>query len=183
MTGGCAKYMCWLACLCMVIAVLLAYSRPVTVRRSSADKPISVVTIHHELAIPERPDHYRPDVPLARDLQEILHTACAEYGVDYALALAVMETESGFDPDAVGPDGHDIGLYQIRSSNHAWLQGETGADPLTPDGNIKCGVWLIWYLLGRCDSTEAALTAYRYGHDNGTSGYANAVMEAAEKWR
>lgn len=33
------------------------------------------------------------------------------------------------------------------------------------------------------EGREAALTAYRWGHDNGKRTYAAAVFEAAEKWR
>lgn len=119
--------------------------------------------------------YFRVDVPLDYELQDRLHTACERYGVDYALALGAIEVESGFDAEAVGIDGHDIGLFQIRTSNHT--------DPMTPEGNIECGVWLLGYLLDRCDTTDAALTAYRWGHDNGDRWYAEAVLEAAERWR
>ena len=98
---------------------------------------------------------------------------------------AVMEQESGFNPDAVGPDGHDIGLFQIRRSNHSWLTEETGADPMTPEGNIVCGVWFLSYLYDYCgESWSAALTCWRWGPGHGeTSEYASAVLAGAEKWR
>ncbi len=129
------------------------------------------------------PEDYNPAIPLSVGLQAVLREACEEYGVPIHLALGVMERESGFDPEAVGMDGKDIGLYQIRTSNHEWLTGATGADPMTPDGNIRCGVWLLGYLLGRYDTQEAALTAYRWGRDNGKRSYATAVLEEAEEWR
>ena len=121
--------------------------------------------------------------PLSDELYIVLLDACEESGVEVSLALGVIEVESGFDVDAIGPDGKDIGLYQIRTSNHIWLMSETGADPMTPDGNIECGVWMLGYLLDRYDTQDAALTAYRWGQDNGTRTYAAAVFEAAEKWR
>lgn len=121
--------------------------------------------------------------PLSDELYIILLDACEESGVEVPLALGVIEVESGFDVDAIGPDGKDIGLYQIRTSNHAWLTSETGADPMTPAGNIECGVWMLGYLLGRYETQDAALTAYRWGHDNGERTYAAAVFEAAEEWR
>lgn len=121
--------------------------------------------------------------PLSDELYIVLLDACEENGVEVPLALGVIEVESGFDVDAIGPDGKDIGLYQIRTSNHAWLTSETGADPMTPDGNIECGVWMLGYLLDRYETQGAALTAYRWGQDNGTRTYAATVFEAAEKWR
>ena len=121
--------------------------------------------------------------PLSDELYIVLLDACEDSGVEVPLALGVIEVESGFDVDAIGPDGKDIGLYQIRTSNHAWLTSETGADPMTPDGNIECGVWMLGYLLDRYETQDAALTAYRWGQDNGTRTYAATVFEAAEKWR
>ena len=126
--------------------------------------------------------YFREDVPLDYSLQDHLHTACEANNVPYHVALGLIWVESRFDPEAVGPDGYDIGLFQIRTSNHAWLSAETGADPLTPAGNIECGVWLIGYLLNRYEATDAALTAYRWGHDNGDRIYANKVLRAAEAW-
>lgn len=129
--------------------------------------------------------YYREDVPLDFVYQDILQTACGNNGVPYELALAVIEQESQFDPDAIGPDGHDVGLFQIRKSNHDWLMEATGADPTTPNGNILCGVWFLAYLYDYCgQSWNAALTCWRWGPGNGeTSEYAEAVLSGMEKWR
>ncbi|MCI8538276.1 MAG: lytic transglycosylase domain-containing protein [Oscillospiraceae bacterium] len=126
--------------------------------------------------------YYSDEIPLDYLYQDILRTACEQYGVPYALALAVIETESGFDLEAVGADGRDVGLFQIRTSNHAWLSEETGADPAAPAGNIVCGVWLLGHLLGEYGNAESALTAYRWGQDNGSRDYARTVLAAAERW-
>lgn len=135
-----------------------------------------------ELALLEQ-GYFSDAIPLDYLYQDILRSACERYSVPYTLALAVIETESGFDVDAVGVDGRDIGLFQIRESNHEWLSNETGMDPKNPAGNIECGVWLLGYLLDEYDNTESALTAYRWGHDNGTRKYANAVLVLANKWK
>lgn len=134
-----------------------------------------------ELALLEQ-GYYSDEIPLDYLYQDVCRSACERYGVPYPLALAVIETESGFDLEAVGADGRDVGLFQIRTGNHAWLSQETGADPMTPAGNIKCGVWLLGYLLEENGSTESALTVYRWGCDNGRRAYAQAVLAAAERW-
>jgi len=134
-----------------------------------------------ELALLEQ-GYYSDEIPLDYLHQDICRSACERYDVPYPLALAVIETESGFDPQATGPDGRDVGLFQLRVSNHAWLSEETGADPMTPAGNIECGVWLLGHLLEENGSAESALTAYRWGRDNGRPAYAQAVLAAAERW-
>lgn len=122
------------------------------------------------------------DIPLPPELVAVLVAECEAEGVPLDIALAVMEQESGFNPDAVGPDGHDIGLLQIRRSNHSWLTEETGADPMTPEGNIVCGVWFLGYLYDYAGSWPAALTCWRWGPGHGeTSEYASAVLAGAEK--
>lgn len=152
--------------------------------------PVRLEAVGEDPAEPERitlaleeQGYSRADVPLSYDLQDALHTACVRYDIDYPVALGIIEVESNFQADAVGVDGHDIGLFQIRTSNHAWLSKETGADPTTHEGNIECGVWLIRYLLNQYGSLDTALTAYRYGYDNGSRDYSDKVLSAAEHWR
>ena len=133
---------------------------------------------------PVETEDYYSYIPLSQDLAEAMLDSCEAQDVPLELALSVMEHESGFRPDAIGPDGEDYGLFQIRRSNHDWLESETGADPMTPEGNIICGVWFMAYLYDYCDGDwAAALTCWRYGPGNGeTSDYAEEVLEGAARW-
>ena len=126
---------------------------------------------------------------LAYDLQEIMQDRCEVYGVPYALALAIAEVETHFDPDAVSPT-HDYGLMQINQVNHEWLQG-LGMDPLTHAGNIEAGLYIIGGYLDTYGDTERALMAYNNGPggarklwDAGTyqTDYTRKVMAALEHW-
>lgn len=149
-----------------------------------ADKPIEAAVAYQrpvEMGSIEDLIEYRNPTPLSDELFRAVDAAADTYNVPICLALGLIEVESGFDAEAVGPDGEDIGLCQIRTSNHAWLMSETGADPMTPEGNIQCGMWLLGDLLSRHD-TMGALTAYRWGRDTGDREYANKVMEAAGAW-
>ena len=149
-----------------------------------SDKPIAAAAAYQrpvETGRIEELIEYRNPTPLSDELFRAVDAAADTYHVPLCLALGLIEVESGFDAEAVGPDGEDIGLCQIRTSNHAWLMSETGADPMTPEGNIQCGMWLLGDLLSRHD-TMGALTAYRWGRDTGDREYANKVMEAAWAW-
>lgn len=131
----------------------------------------------------EEPEDYSY-IPLSQDLAETLVDGCESLGVPLELALSVIEHESGFQSDAIGPDGEDYGLFQIRRSNHDWLESETGADPMTPEGNITCGVWFLSYLYDYCgEDWPEALTCWRYGPGNGdTCEYAEEVLAGAAQW-
>ena len=121
---------------------------------------------------PDKPA-YDPAVPLPEDLQYILWVACEEHDVDPAIALGLIEVESGFDP------GADNGLcYGLMQLNRRYFPSG-----LPPGENVQYGVEYLGQLLARHSTVEAALTAYNAGHDTGSRIYANAVLAAAEKWR
>lgn len=144
-------------------------------------------------ATPE-PVRYRDDIVsegrlLSYELQEIMQDCCEEYEVPYALALAIAEVETHFDPDAVSSTS-DYGLMQINKSNHEWLL-EIGLDPMTHAGNIEAGVYIISQHLQAYGEPELALMAYNCGPtgarrlwDAGTyqTDYTRKVMTAFEYW-
>ena len=175
-----------------IFDALLADKPPVTVA-TSAPEPTSTPPPTAPAETPELVRH-RDDIVsdgrlLAYDLQEIMQDQCERYGVPYALALAIAEVETHFDPDAVSPT-HDYGLMQINQVNHEWLQG-LGMDPLTHAGNIEAGLYIIGGYLDTYGDTEMALMAYNNGPggarklwDAGTyqTDYTRKVMTALEHW-
>lgn len=116
--------------------------------------------------------YLRDDVPLSYELQDVLQTECERCGVDYALALGLIETESGFDPEA--DNGLCYGLMQLNRNYFP--------DKLTPAENIQAGIEYLAYQLDRYETVEAALCSYNAGHDTGARTYANKVLEKAEAW-
>jgi soluble lytic murein transglycosylase-like protein len=100
-------------------------------------------------------------------IADVLMSAEQEHGLDALLALAVMEQESGFRPDAVGPGG--VGLMQINPSVGRSVAEELGIpwkgrrallDPVT---NSRIGVSYLLEMLNRFGKRELALTAYNMG--------------------
>lgn len=83
------------------------------------------------------------DIPLSYELQEYTFMQCLKYDVDPVLALAVMKTESNFNPDTVS-ETKDYGIMQINECNHKWLSDAFGdIDFLDAKDNIKCGVYML----------------------------------------
>lgn len=157
-------------------------------RARAEAEPIPVASVHIELPQPSlepalapaqeplptpTPAPYDPDVPLSLELQLVLDEVCAETGVPVALALGLIEVESGFQADAVSPSGC-VGLCQL---NPLYFP-----DELSPADNIRYGVRHLGELLERYGDTAAALTSYNAGHDTGARSYAGAVLAAAERW-
>ena len=116
--------------------------------------------------------YFREDVPLSYDLQDALHAICDEAGVEYALALGLIQYESGFDPEA--RNGVSYGLCQLNTRYFP--------DDLSPEDNLAAGIGWLGQLLERYD-TRTALDIYHSGHDTGDTVYPGVVMAYAEKWR
>ena len=138
--------------------------------------------------------YFSEEIPLSYDLQDVMRTACAEYGCPYPLALAVAEVESYFDMDAVGAVG-EVGIMQLNPGpeNTYWvnLKAETNHDPTTPAGNIVCGVYLLGTHLVNYGDTQKALMAYNMGPGGAAQAwaagitsteYSAKVMEAMDRW-
>ena len=138
--------------------------------------------------------YFSEEIPLSYDLQDVMRTACAEYGCPYPLALAVAEVESHFDMDAVGAVG-EVGIMQLNQGpeNTYWinLEAETGEDPTTPAGNIICGAYLLGTHMANYGEPEKALMAYNMGPGGAAQAwaagitsteYSAKVMEAMDRW-
>ncbi len=156
--------------------------------------PLPTETTTPATEVTQEPERYRLDITsdgrlLSFELQEWMQTYCEQYGVPYALALAIAEVETHFDPDAVSYT-NDHGLMQINEINHEALL-EIGIDPLTHEGNIHAGVYIIAGHLDRYGDPELALMAYNCGPtgarrlwDQGIyeTEYSRKVMTAYEYW-
>ena len=120
-----------------------------------------------------QPFTYNPDIPLRESLQCILWGTCLEYGVPLEYALAIIQTESGFQEDADSGAAH--GLMQLHKYYY---------DPNMPPGeNIIAGVKLLSDNYAKYGNWPAAITSYAVGHDNGTRAYWQIIEYRAEHWK
>ena len=101
--------------------------------------------------------------------QEAVEKYSQEYSVDEALVYAVINCESGFDPEAVSAAGA-MGLMQITPETFAWLQTkDETADTLSddmlydPETNIKYGILLLSLNLEEFGDVKTVLASYNAG--------------------
>lgn len=132
---------------------------------------------------------HNENIPLPFELQETMQQTCEKYGVPYALALAVAESESSFDLEA--DSGTCWGVMQIHPINYPRLR-ENGIEPTEYEGNITAGVFLLGELLEKYTDTHKALMAYNCGETGAkrlwkegymTSKYSVKVVTLSEKWQ
>ena len=112
---------------------------------------------------------FRPlDCKLSEELQEYTYYLCQHNGVEFELVMAVMSTESAFDPEAVSGTG-DYGLMQINEINLPELADKLGITDITdPYQNIRGGVYLLGGYSAKYDNPARVVMAYNMG-DYGSS--------------
>ncbi|MDR2946430.1 MAG: transglycosylase SLT domain-containing protein [Candidatus Adiutrix sp.] len=92
----------------------------------------------------------------------LANNASAEYGVPTDVIMAVMQTESRFQPGAVSPTGVK-GLMQVTQKTYEGL-GFTG-DRSDPQNSVRAGTKLLGQLYAQYGNWEEALAAYNGGPD------------------
>ncbi len=93
------------------------------------------------------------------DIHRLARKYSRMYGMDPRLIMAVIEVESGYEPEAISSAGAE-GLMQIMPET----QKELGVEkPFDPEENIEAGVRYLRRMLDRFRSVELALAAYNAG--------------------
>ena len=91
-----------------------------------------------------------------------IEALCWEYGVDYEMVKAVIQTESDWNHKAVSTSGA-IGLMQVLPST-AWDEFKTPKEDLyDPYVNVTVGIKYLSHLNQHFDDMESTLTAYSHG--------------------
>ena len=176
----------------LVFAVAITASSWVAIPKETKVIPQELATpsriVVHMTEQNEPVNVYCEEIPLTPGWQAYTQDTCRRYGIDYALMLGLMETESSFRFDA--DSGWAFGICQIGYINEEWLAAD-GIDIRSKMGNIEAGCYILADYLERYTESQA-LMAYNMGEYGATelweqgiyeSEYSRTVLDAAEKWR
>jgi hypothetical protein len=119
----------------------------------------------------------KSDVHEIRDVSRAILQECELHGVDPLFILAIIESESNFDPEAISPTGAR-GLMQIIPSTFRAMS--SAKKMLDPVENVRAGIKYVKYLydagFGKKGGPESILLAYNMG-----PGGALAVMRGEQE--
>lgn len=147
---------------------------------SAPEKTLTVtktveVPVYESAMLAETAEVFLYDIPLSDSLQRYIYEICADKDVPVTLALAMIEHESGFNPEAVSSTD-DYGLMQINSVNHNWLEEKyRTADMLNPYQNVFCGISIIGEYIEKYKDYGKALMAYNMGDYGAQKAWENGV--------
>lgn len=149
------------------------------------------VPVHESENLPQDTEVFLFDIPLSDSLQRYIYEICADEGVPVTLALAMIEHESGFNPEVISSTD-DYGLMQINAINHEWLEEKYRvADFLNPYQNAFCGIIIIGSYIEKYGDYGKALMAYNMGDygaqkswENGvtSSSYSTTILDLMQKY-
>ena len=97
------------------------------------------------------------DIPLSDDLQQYIHNLCEKYDISYAMVIAMIDVESGFNSKAVSST-NDYGLMQINSVNH-----KDNMDYLNPYDNVEQGIKALHRLTGEYNEADLVAMCWNCG--------------------
>jgi soluble lytic murein transglycosylase len=107
-----------------------------------------------------------------KQYEPIVTKYAEEYNLDADIIYAIINTESGFDPNAQSEVGAR-GLMQIMEDAFDWVKtrmpeddGATYGDMFDPELNVKYGAYLFYLLYEEYGDYSTALAAYHSGRGN-----------------
>lgn len=118
------------------------------------------------------------DIPLDKDLQMDLMSACEEFDIPYELACAVIWQETNYQNE-MGDSGNAYGYMQIWPQWHQDRMERIGAyDLMTPIDNFRVGCSILHDGYVNTGSYYDALSIY----NTGSSGHSWYADEVTSKW-
>lgn len=138
------------------------FTAPSETENVTVTETVEVPTYNPE-QLPEVGEIVYYDVPLSHNLQRFIYEVCADENVPVALAMAMIDHESHFNPEAVS-DTDDYGFMQINEINHSVLEEQFRcANMLDPYQNVFCGIKIIGFYIEKYEDYGKALMAYNMG--------------------
>src|SRR5699024_7462535 len=104
------------------------------------------------------------NLPSRDQMRTMIRQTAQRMGVDPALALAIAQQESGFNPAAVSP-ANAVGVMQVIPSSGQWASDLVGRELnlLDPQDNVTAGVAILRSLQNAGDSPEERIGGYYQG--------------------
>ncbi|GIW05577.1 MAG: hypothetical protein KatS3mg060_0382 [Dehalococcoidia bacterium] len=103
----------------------------------------------------------KEEVVIPEEIRERIARLCDAYDVDPYVITAMCWIESGFRPDAIGDDGHSVGLLQLHDEGLGF--GLSVEERKDPERNLEIGIRAHRSYRNEFGSVEVAIAAHNAG--------------------
>ena len=139
--------------------------------------PVRIEFVNAEVTEPEQTALYYDFIPMSKGNQAILFQALKEYHVGAGFALALIESESTFNVDAIAISGGTryYGAWQISEVNAYRFKEVYGLDITVPEDNLVAGCIMLHELIEKYGAeygTTYVINAYKGGEGAAAEWYA-----------
>ncbi|EIP6959081.1 lytic transglycosylase domain-containing protein [Salmonella enterica] len=121
-------------------------------------KQVQTESTQEVLEVYEKQLHSPSKVNVSQDISAIVKKYADKYNISEDLVVALIQTESAFNPKATSPKGAK-GLMQLMDVHSK----KNGIDPYDPEENIQVGTKHLASLLYKYNDIKLALAAYNAG--------------------
>lgn len=122
------------------------------------------------------------NISLTQENQLLIKNIAENFNIDFELILAIIKTESDFQPDLIGDYGNSYGLMQIQPRYWSSFYNEYNCtDWFSIKDNVTVGCAILQYLYNSYSSTDKVLNAYNTGDPNYYNGYSDKVLNNLDK--
>ena len=104
-------------------------------------------------------DKYKVDRLLVHHIVNVAVIESNDKNIDPTLTLAIIATESGFNPHAYNPSSAS-GLMQVMMNIHSKLIQSLGGSVFDPTTNIKAGLNILDFFMRLTGNEDVALNKY-----------------------
>lgn len=106
------------------------------------------------------------NIPFDDEFQNYIQATCGNYGIDYALVLAIIATESSYR-FIEGDNGNSIGYMQVQPKWWSTYITDYNINPYEKEGNITLGVMILSDFINENNGNiKKALKQYNSGNPN-----------------
>lgn len=106
------------------------------------------------------------NIPLDIKLQRYIYKLCKEKDIPYEITLAIIKTESDFNPNLIHKNSNgtvDKGLMQINSVHLKWCKELGISDLLDPYQNVDFGTTMLSNIYNKHKSIHKTMMVYNMG--------------------
>lgn len=143
------------------------YAKTVEEEAHKEQETLTTCSVETPLVIPVQKIYYYEEIPLSQERQYQLLHICNDLNLSPSVALAFIESESGFDENAIGSLG-EVGLMQVNPINFERMMIDYGLHVEDSKlDSMNAGLIILKELIDKYHELDHVTMCYKCGESRG----------------